>query len=381
MDGLMSRDRWNHDAVCRYLKAEADLLIQLMLLLYLQGGQAPRSTELFSIECENGPSTSRGIYVHAGAVVCVTRHHKARRWTNQEFQVARYLPKVASKLVATYLVYIRPFAAMLYRVCHGGFQDARRLLFSSPDQPDRPWTAAHLSKALKSRTEQMCGSPFGMQIYRQLSIAVTERHVKHISQPFNRYDDKSAAADIEAVFAWQSGHRPIQRGTSYGIDAAFPDSLQPALLRVYRWASQEWQRFLRIEGSLCLEAPQVGLGMKEAGSPEPGRAKRAFPDAQETGTMKRRQANGRPSPVRQRMRGPRQAQASPELVLPSDDNEADPAMVTHTASTGLRGGAARSISPPPFRQGLLAGALRITGTRRPEHRQSLPWNTPVKGTS
>jgi hypothetical protein len=31
---------------------------------------------------------------------------------------------------------------------------------------------------------------------------------------------------------------------TYGIDGAFPDSLQPALLRVYRWASVEWHKFL-----------------------------------------------------------------------------------------------------------------------------------------
>jgi hypothetical protein len=36
----------------------------------------------------------------------------------------------------------------------------------------------------------------------------------------------------------------MQRGLSYGVDAAFPDALQPALLRVYYRASQEWHRFL-----------------------------------------------------------------------------------------------------------------------------------------
>jgi hypothetical protein len=36
----------------------------------------------------------------------------------------------------------------------------------------------------------------------------------------------------------------MQRGTSYGIDAAYPDSLQPALLRVYKWASSIWHAFL-----------------------------------------------------------------------------------------------------------------------------------------
>lgn len=78
-----------------------------------------------------------------------------------------------------------------------------------------------------------------------------EKHIKQISKLFNRQDDRSAAADVEVVFSWQSGHRPWQRGTTYGIDGAFPDTLQPALLRVYRWASQEWHVFLRISTARC----------------------------------------------------------------------------------------------------------------------------------
>lgn len=253
-DGLMSRNSWNHAAVRRYLDGEVQLLRQLMLVMYFQGGQAPRSTEFFSIECENGPSTSRGIYVHAGSIVFVTRHSKAGRATNQEFHVARYLPPEASTLVATYLVYIRPMAAMLNRTCYGIRQE-RRLLFSSSDRPDQPWTAAHLSGLLKGYTKQACSHAFGIRMYRQLSIAITERHVKQISQPFNRYNDKGGCADIEVAFAWQSGHRPIQRGTTYGVDAAYPDALQPALLRIYRWTSKEWHNFLGTDSAA--EAPEI----------------------------------------------------------------------------------------------------------------------------
>jgi hypothetical protein len=72
---------------------------------------------------------------------------------------------------------------------------------------------------------------------------VTEEHVKQISRPFDRNDEKSADAAIEVVYAWQSEHRPVQRGTTYRIDSAFPDSLQPALLDVYYWASIEWHKF------------------------------------------------------------------------------------------------------------------------------------------
>ena len=242
--GLMASERWKTEAVLRYLKEETELLVSIMLLFFLYGGQAPRTSEMFSIEYQNGPATSRGLYVDQGTLMYVTRHNKSRSSTNQEFQVARYLPPSVAELVAAYIVYVRPFADMLRRTCYG-FEEERRLLFASWDRPRIPWTAAFLTKAMKKLTGEICSVQFGVQIYRQLSVAVTEKHVKSISRPFNRYDDKSVNADLDVVFAWQSGHRPLQRGTNYGIDGAYPDSLQPALLRVYYWASAEWHRFLQ----------------------------------------------------------------------------------------------------------------------------------------
>jgi len=248
VDGLMMGDSWNYKSVHRYLEEEENLLLQLMLILYLYGGQAPRATELFSIEHCNGPATSRGLYTHRGAICYVTRHSKARHSTNQEFQVARYLPRRESDLVLKYLVYIRPFIEMLDRECFGS-KKGRPLFFSSSNSPERPWTVEVLTKALKKLSTAVCGTPFGVQVYRQLSIAVTEKHVKCIRRPFDRNDDKSADAAIEVAYAWQSGHRPVQRGTTYGIDSAFPDSLQPALLEVYYWASTEWHKFIFTQGS------------------------------------------------------------------------------------------------------------------------------------
>ena len=245
-DGLMSAEVWKLDAVRRFLKQESSLLTNIMLMMYLRGGQAPRTTEFLSIECWNGPTTSRGIYIHRGSLVYVTRHSKARRMTNHEFHIARYLPQEDSRLVATYLAVVRPFAEMLNRVCLGRERE-RGLMFSHADNVDKHWTSDMLTTALKSLTQDVLQQAFGVQIYRQLSIAVTERQVKQINRPFSLNDDKSIAADIEVVFAWQSGHRPVQRGSSYGIDAAYPDSLQPALLRVYEWASKEWHQFLRVD--------------------------------------------------------------------------------------------------------------------------------------
>lgn len=51
---------------------------------------------------------------------------------------------------------------------------------------------------------------------------------RQISSPFNRYEDRADNAHVEVAFAWQSAHGPLQQSTSYGVDAAFPDSFQPA---------------------------------------------------------------------------------------------------------------------------------------------------------
>jgi hypothetical protein len=98
---------------------------------------------------------------------------------------------------------------------------------------------------------------------------------KCISRPFDRNDDKSADAAIEVAYAWQSGHRPVQRGTTYGIDSAFPDSLQPALLEVYYWASTEWHKFIFTHGSAPNKPTGTSHLAKALGETKMSRKRRA----------------------------------------------------------------------------------------------------------
>jgi hypothetical protein len=120
----------------------------------------------------------------------------------------------------------------------------RNGLFRSDQTPDKPWDSSRLTSILKKATTEAWKTSANTQLYRQLTIGITEKHVHEVHKPFNRFDDKSAAADVNVVFAWQSGHRPIQRAMTYGLDGAFPAKLQPALLRVYEWASTRWHEFL-----------------------------------------------------------------------------------------------------------------------------------------
>jgi hypothetical protein len=97
---------------------------------------------------------------------------------------------------------------------------------------------------LVKATSKIWNQAINVRLYRQLAIAVTERRVREVYTPFNRYDDLSSGADRNTVFVWQNGHRPLQRETTYGVDGAYPFRLQPALLRAYEWASTRWHEFL-----------------------------------------------------------------------------------------------------------------------------------------
>ncbi|KAF6805085.1 hypothetical protein CPLU01_16012 [Colletotrichum plurivorum] len=248
IDGLLSKEGWLLRRVQRYVDDSEALLSALFALIHLTGGQAARGSELASLTYQNGTSTPRGVYVCSGALVLITRHHKTRHTTNNEFQVARFLPNVVGKLLYLYLVYIRPFTSMLNRACLCPPDTlGSSFLFTSRLRPDTPWSTDKLSKELLRATTQFIGQPINTRTYRQLSIAITERHVKQIHTLFNQYDDRSRDAPIESAFAWQSGHRPFQRAVTYGLDGAYPDSLQPALLDRYRWVSRQWHSFLGLE--------------------------------------------------------------------------------------------------------------------------------------
>ncbi len=250
-DGLFRNGRWDWQAVFRYRKKDDTLRSLLLGAMDCTGGQKPRCTELLGLYCVNGEHHPRGIFIYNGCVIYVVRHHKAKRTTNREFVVARFLPAALGHILFKYLVYIRPFLDMLYR--------ESQLVTKSPDPcspllfridtngSSRPWPTGRLTAIIKQATSTLWGTPANSQQFRQLCIGITEKHVREVYEPLNRFDDTSANARRNVVFAWQSGHRPLQRGTTYGLDGAFPTTLQPQLLELYQWASFKWHEFLHLQ--------------------------------------------------------------------------------------------------------------------------------------
>ncbi|KAL6405833.1 hypothetical protein AUP68_10972 [Ilyonectria robusta] len=253
IDGLLKtqskrESTWDFTSAQAYLVAHDDLLRTLMVLMNLDGGQSARISELLTLDHCNSPSRPRGICVWGAKVCSITRHHKARLATNNEFYVARFFSPPVSRLIVRYLVYIRPVAYAVLRKCFN-YASTRTLLFTPISQQGQSssstWTTSIFTQELRRCCALAPGVPpgIGTQLYRQVSIAITERHVSSASSPFNRFDDRTGQAQ-DVAYAWQSGHRPMQRHITYGLDGAFPDHLQPSLLRIYERVSRSWHAFL-----------------------------------------------------------------------------------------------------------------------------------------
>ncbi|EXK76788.1 hypothetical protein FOQG_18482 [Fusarium oxysporum f. sp. raphani 54005] len=223
----------------------------------LTGGQQPRWPELSSLWVENDELGPRGLYVHKGYFIYVVRHRKAKRSTNREFVVVRFLPAELALAVFKYCTYIRPFINLLDRE-RGvnslaiASQSSSPLLFRTQSllSNSKPWHTSRFTNVLRKVTFKVWGFTVNSRLLRQICIGITEKHVREVFQPFNRFDDRSKDAHRNVVFAWQSGHRPLQRQFTYGLDGAFPTTMQPQLLDLYEWASLRWHEFLHLPSKL-----------------------------------------------------------------------------------------------------------------------------------
>ncbi|KAJ4065542.1 hypothetical protein NW761_015265, partial [Fusarium oxysporum] len=222
----------------------------------MTGGGQPRGPDLLHILLRNCGTAERGLYVYNGFVIYLTRSHKAKRSTNREFVVARFLPIQVGHIVYRYLVYIRPFVDMLAREQYPYIRECSWYMFRYRFEPDSsPWATERLTGIIKCYTGKAWGQSVTLRLLRQLCIGIAEKHVREVIRPFNRFDDRTDAADRGVASAWQSGHRPLQRARTYGLDGAFPTKLQPQLLELYEWVSVRWHEFLHIPSRLALATP------------------------------------------------------------------------------------------------------------------------------
>jgi hypothetical protein len=169
-NGLFRENRWDWKAIFSYRKKAEVLEEMISGIFHTDGGQVARVSELFSLECENGSSTERGVYAYLGFIIFLTRHHKAKRSTNREFIVVRFLSVRGGHVVYKYLVYIRRFLEMLKREEWNGHHPdmpplPRNWLFRLNYAPEKPWPSSRLTSILKKAIAEVWGFLVNSQLY------------------------------------------------------------------------------------------------------------------------------------------------------------------------------------------------------------------------
>ncbi|KAG6134000.1 hypothetical protein E4U12_002464, partial [Claviceps purpurea] len=110
----MRRDGiWHPKLTADYLR-QVDLFRKLLLFcVHVTGGQPARGTEILSIRLKNGCVRPRNIFLLDGYVMTVTFYNKTdSQWDSPKI-IPRFLPWRVGQLLASYLVYIQPLAALM----------------------------------------------------------------------------------------------------------------------------------------------------------------------------------------------------------------------------------------------------------------------------
>jgi len=131
--------------------------------------------------------------------------------------------------------------------------------------------------------------------WRQIIIGITKAHLEEVAPFFSR-DEKACRERLEmniyfSIFPWQAGHQRRLNVSVYGLDAAFPGRIQPALLRFYRQISRIWHYWLGLlELEEFLDNGRIKEWLEENESPENARKRRKLVDSETQVTPKKKSA-------------------------------------------------------------------------------------------
>ncbi|KAK4984678.1 hypothetical protein LTR66_008410 [Elasticomyces elasticus] len=112
---------WNEKAVEGYLRKVKKFKEELIVLVHMTTGAPARSTELVSIQGQNGKDarSHRGVFVDNGLVAFVTAYHKGFSASQSMKIIHRFMPSEVGELVVYLLWLIEPFVRVLQGAVKG----------------------------------------------------------------------------------------------------------------------------------------------------------------------------------------------------------------------------------------------------------------------
>jgi hypothetical protein len=196
----------NRDALHAYLDEHLSFLKwDLLPTCHTTGGSPARDPEINSVKIFN-PSSDvfRNVFVYNSHLNFLTEYHKARSSTNFSFYVARFFPPIVSRILYTYIVYVRPCVERLAAKFHQPQEAAQAgvpsmkattpYLFTDVLKEETFWRTAILTKALKASCQGLDVS-FTVHNYRHVTIGIMRTHVFSMTDPLrNRYKGNSISS-------------------------------------------------------------------------------------------------------------------------------------------------------------------------------------------
>jgi superfamily II DNA helicase RecQ len=198
----------------------------------------------------NSVYSARNIYVINGRICFLTMYDKTQKQRSNTDYIMRYVPQEVGRLLAEYLVYVRPFARALDR------QESEYLFGDARG----PWAGEELTQALGPITSKELGVRLTTQSYRQVAIGIATRKLMRASRIWEK-DDGNIDADEQAaefaegddqeelqqdtfrhVVVRQAGHGRRVAQAHYAIDGAFLHRLGPELITAFEQASVAWHQ-------------------------------------------------------------------------------------------------------------------------------------------
>lgn len=236
----------NTSQLSQYLR-KCDRSVQLLFsAIHTTSGMPARGQELRTIRWANTIAVPRNVVCFQGRLILIFPYNKACTSTNNSFYIVRSPSPAVERMLFVFLVYLRPMRDMIARklLIREATTESNRHLFSKHDQFTSCFSSAGCLRSLQLATTY---APLTMTMrnYRQISVAMSKRHIPHLLKPFDPHTPNDLDGFLR-LLSFQTGHKPATHAGAYALERAFPAKLQPDLIHRYMENSDVWQKFLMI---------------------------------------------------------------------------------------------------------------------------------------
>ncbi|EXM13432.1 hypothetical protein FOTG_18113 [Fusarium oxysporum f. sp. vasinfectum 25433] len=278
---------WNAETCHKYLSAGTELNKSAFAAIHFRAGLPGRGTEVTSIRYLNSKLSIRNVFFYDGQMIIIISYNKARASNNYAFYIVRYVPTDLSLSLLKYLAIVRPVWEFIAREMQTVRHDSKEFFFLDPSGKRKHLSSEQASSILRSRTQDLV-TPWTLSLYRQASLAIAKRYLTELVDKANFYYPSSAADPIR-MFAAGAGHHPRMLLTTYAIDRALPERLQPELLEMYRRLSNTWQEWSRnYYEECCLQLQEGSIKPNTSVAHELCHKRPAEPDGRDRASKKLR---------------------------------------------------------------------------------------------